>query len=246
MSLPVVDPFNEPYDAWEARRATYDEMMEIHQRTGELQTHINVRLIARVTTGLEAATFMGEVGADGGIDFHINAALDNDPNFNAWRRAMPRATPQALKDYKVNYPDYNAVQVDHEINTHGALLSPGQVLYHAGLWPDGNSLVTTRPLSTSLCPQVALRNAEHRGKAYDAGRIDLFALRVTKPMTRAFVYKRKGVKLKNENEVLLASGAVLTLVSQTPGRADHLVGKSISFGIAKKRIPVYVLEVELN
>lgn len=243
VTLPLVDPYVQPYEAWTTRTPSIEEMQEIYRQTGKFSPHVNDRLIARVTTGLEAALHIGSVGADNGLGNHINAALDRDSSYVSWRRAMPSATPKGLKDYKSSYPAYDALQVNSEINLHGAFLSPGQVLFHAGVWPGGASLITNRPLSTSFCPQVALRNAEHMGKAYDAHRIDLFVLRVTASATKAFVYKRKGLGLGHENEVVFASGASLTLISQTLVRPDHPVGKA---HCATKRVPIYVLEIELQ
>ena len=241
--LPLVDPFIQPYEAWTTRTPSIEEMMEAQKRTGKVSLHMNDQLIARVTTGLEAANYIGSVGADNGLGNHINDALDNDSSYVVWRREMPSATPPGLKNYKSRYPAYDAVQVNSEINVHGAFLSPGQVLFHAGVWPGGLSLVTDRPLSSSFCPQVALRNAEHRGKAYDANRIDLFVLRVAASATKAFAYKRKGLALGHENEVLFSAGASLSLISQTLIRHGHPVGKA---HCAEKRVPLYVLEIELS
>lgn len=243
MTLPLVDPFIQPYEAWTKKTPSIEEIMEIQKRTGKVSLHVNDQLIARVTTALEAAHHVGRVGADNGLGNHINYALDNDSNYAVWRRAMPSATPPGLKKYKSNYPAYDDAQVNIEIDAHGAFLSPGQALFHAGMWPGGNSLLTDRPLSTSFCPQVALRNAEHKGKAYDADRIDLFVLRVATSATKVFAYKRKGLGLGHENEVLFAAAARLSLISQTLVRPDHPVGKA---HCSEKRVPLYVLEIELS
>lgn len=246
MTLPIVDIFAQPYEAWTTRTPTHEEMMESHRQTGRLCMHINDRLIARVTNPLEAAHYIATVGADNGLGFHIDRVLDNDKGYSQWRRSMPSATPPGLKRYKSSYPSYDPVQVQNEINTQGVLLPVGQELFHAGVWPGGASLVTDRPLSTSFCPQVALRNADHRGKAYDAGRIDLFVVRVADSRTKAFVYKRKGLDLGYENEVVFASGATLNLVSSTKIRDNYSAGKVLGYAhLDTKKIPIYVLEVDL-
>ena len=241
--MPLVDPFIQPYEAWTKRTANIEEMMEIQKRTGKMSYHVNDQFIARVTTGLEAGIHMGRMGVDNGLANHINDALDSDRSYAAWRREMPSATPPGLKNYKSSYPAHDATLVNGEINAHGAFLSPGQVLFHAGVWPGANPVVTDRPLSTSFCPQVALRNAEHKGKAYDANRIDLFVLRVAASVTKAFAYKRKGLGLGHENEVLFAAGATLSMNSPVLVRPDHVVGKAYC---SPKRVPLYVLEVELS
>lgn len=243
MNLPVVDPFQIPYHGWTWRTPSIDEMKALYRQTSSIQPHVRDKLVASVASGFEAAIYIGKVGADSGIDAHINDALDNDPNFAIWRRAMPSSTPKPLKDYKSKYPQYDGASVDFEIHTHGAHLSPGQVLFHAGAWPGGVSFVSDRPLSTSFCPQVALRNAEHKGKAYDAGRLDIFVVRVATSAALAFVYKRKGASLGHENEVLFASGVTLTLISEHLVRPDYPVGKAFS---PAKHVPLYVLDVILS
>ncbi|MGU3847378.1 hypothetical protein ACVZHT_38210, partial [Vibrio diabolicus] len=80
---------------------------------------------------------------------------------------------------------YNQSDVDADINSIGKTLSDGQFLFHGGLWFSSceNEVTLRKPFSTSFCPQVALRNAEWRGKAYDQGQIDLLVLRVSNPKT---------------------------------------------------------------
>lgn len=243
MTLPLVDPFIQPYEAWTTRTPSVEEMKEIQKQTGKVSFHVNDQLIAKVNIGLEAAHYIGRVGADNGLGNHINDALDSNSSYAVWRRVMPSATPPGLKNYKSSYPAYNAAQVNSEIDVYGAFLSPGQVLFHAGLWPGGKLLVTDRPLSTSFCPQVALRNAEHKGKAYDANRIDLIVVKVVDSATKAFAYMRKGLRLGHENEVLFAAGASLSLISQTLVRHDYPICNA---HFSEKRVPLYVLEIDLS
>lgn len=243
MILPIVDPFSQPFEVWTTRDATQEEMLEDFRRTGTMYARTNDRLIATVTNGFEAAIYMAKVGADGALGNHVNNALDCDHNYNQWRLAMPRATPPGLKKYKSSYPHYDANEVNKEINEFGRYLPPGQVLFHAGVWLGGTELVTDRPLSTSLCPQVALRNADHNGKAYEAGRIDLLVIRVAESATKAFAYKRKGMALGHENEVVFAAGASLSWFSETLVRKDYPAGKAFHDG---KHVPAYVLEIDLT
>ncbi len=119
-------------------------------------------------------------------------------------------------------------------------------LFHGGHWASDNPTITTsRPFSTSFCPQVALRNAEWKGKAYDAGRVDLMVVCVTQPKTKAYAYSREG-NHGNEKEVVFASGATLTRVRETY-IADIPVSK-VTSGIQteEKVVPAYVVEVEIS
>lgn len=239
MTLPLVDPFYLPYEAWQTRHATLEEMLA----AGKPIIYVNETLKARVSTAHEAAIYMADEGADNGLGNFIQDALDNSPEYKSWRKAMPSATPAELSRYQKSYPKCDFDQVSKEIDAVGGVLSEGQCLFHGGLWNGCDSHVTDRPFSTSLCPQVALRNADHKGKAYDAGRIDLLVLRAMNPITKAFVFKRKGTNLGHESEVLLAAGAELVLRSETLIHEDYLAGK---WGYPEKRIPVYVLEIDVS
>ncbi|MER9336771.1 hypothetical protein NKJ06_22695 [Mesorhizobium sp. M0293] len=183
------------------------------------------------------------MGQDNGLGNHIQAALGKSAEYKVWQRAMPSKTPKAIARYQKDYETSDLSAVSNEINAYGATLSVGQCLFHGGLWRSGDSQIITRPLSTSLCPQVAMRNVEWTAKAYDAGRIDLLVLRIASPTHKVFVFKRRGTSLGHESEVLIASGARLTLTGETLVRSDYSVGK---YNSPNKDIPVYVLKVDVS
>lgn len=238
MNLPLVDTFTRPYEAWRSRPPTKEEMIANgHPRD------IKDRLIARISDAPAAASHIARVAVDNSLSNHIQTALNESPEYKTWQNAMPSATPVEISRYQKNYEKSDLSAVSMEVEQHGSSLSPGQCLFHGGLWSGGDSLVTERPLSTSLCPQVALRNAEYKAKAYDAGRLDLLVLRVTCPTIKAFVFELKGTKLGHESEVLLASGICLTLKAETLVRADYPASK---YENPCKMIPIRVLEVEIS
>jgi len=239
VTLPLVDVFCPPYEKWEVRSPTIEEA----RASGNFHQQIKVRLKATIANAIDAAIYMGGVGADNGLSGFIDDALDNSVAYDIWRKAMPSKTPDALSRYQKFYPRCDFAKVSAEINALGHVLSEGQYLFHGGLWTGGGRLITDRPLSTSFCPQVALRNAEHSGKAYDAGRIDLLVLRAVCPMTRVFAYKRKGTNLGHENEVLFAEGARLTVVKNVVVNDGYLAWK---WGEPDKRISVRLLTVEVS
>lgn len=103
-----------------------------------------------------------------------------------------------------------------------------------------DSFTTTRPLSTTLRPQVALREAEHRGKAYNAGELHLLVLRVMRCAAKAFVFRRSGTNLGHENEVFFASGLRLLLRSKELICSDYLAS---NFRLPDKQIPALVFKV---
>jgi len=245
MILPLVDVFNSPYEAWSTRNLTPEEMLEHYNRTKQMTTHVNDKLLARVNNALDAANYMARTGADNGLGNFINDTLDNNANLKSWRGFMPSITPVSLGNYQKRYPDCDFDAVNRDINNSANILSEGQVLFHGGLWPSpsGSNFTTSRPLSSTFCPQVALRNAEHKGKAYDSNRIDLFVLRSTNPKTNVFLYRRAGTNLGNENEVLFAAGANLIRRSETMINDNY---SAFKYPNLKKKIPVYVLEVDIS
>jgi hypothetical protein len=236
--LPLVDTFKPPYEVWETRRATFKEMI-----ANRSLDRIKIAMTASIADAHASACHLAEVATDNGLSNHIQTALSRSPAYKAWRRAMPSKTPAEIVRYQKDYQKCDLSAVSEEIDQYGSPLSAGQFLFHGGIWSGGSGLITRRPLSTSLCPQVALRNAEYKAKAYDAGRIDLIVLRVVNPTTRAFVFKRKGTRLGHESEVLLTSGANLTLKSEKLIRSNYPAAKLDQLN---KEIPIYVLEVEVS
>ncbi len=245
MPLPLVDVFSSPYQKWTTRRATLEETEEIYNRTGSIADamHVNDQLIAEIKSPFEAAKYIAKEGADNGLGNFIDDALDRSGNFSCWRKAMPSQTPSILSDYQRKYPNCDFTEVSKKINEIGSSLSPGQHLFHGGVWPGGDTLTTDRPLSASFCPQVALRNAEHRGKAYEAGEIDLFVLRVVATRSRVFAYRRKGTSLGHEKEVLFAEGAVLTLRDSCLARSDYCLRTTNG---PEKHVPINVLNIDVS
>lgn len=246
-ALPLINTIINPFEVWEQRQATYEEMIEEAKRTGMApSSHVKVRHIKTIATALDAAEHLADVGAEPGLAHHIENELYGKGIYASWRKAMPSATPSSISTYQKSYPYYDVNQVNSDINAIGVTLQPGQELFHGGVWPGGNSLTTTRPLSTTFCPQVAMQELAHNGKAYDAGRIDLFVLRVVAPRTNVFVFRSKGTNLGHEKEVLFASGANLTLRSCKLIRNDYQVCK-VANGAALiyKQVPSYVVEVDI-
>lgn len=221
-------------------------MTKHFQKTGVMLSSVNDRLEERITNAFEAAKYSCTVGgADNRLEDFINSTLDSDASYKTWKARMPSKTPVALSKYQSQFPNFSPSKVDIEINNIGASLCEGQILFHGGLWPTANpnQFITDRPLSTSFCPQIALRNAEHRGKAYDANQIDLLVLRASTPKTNVFSFRRAGTRLGHENEVLFASGAILTLISRDLVRSDYPAAKDSA---PEKQIKVYILTVDIT
>lgn len=244
MILPLINNFVLPYEKWSTRQPTQQESLDCYQKNGHFLPFVNDKLEESVSSPFEAACYMARKGADNALENYIDEQLDNSSEYKIWRQCMPSKTPDAIRRFQQEYPNYDQFEVDYEINKNVNILSDGQFLFHGGSWPSGTARVKlNKPFSTSFCPQVALRNAEWRGKAYDAGQIDLFVLRAVRAKTNVFVYRRKGTKMGNEKEVLFSSGAELTLVNKTLIKEDCLATK---YQCPDKRIPIYVIEVDIS
>lgn len=245
MPLPLVDTFSSPYQKWTTRRATSEEAEEIYKRTGNIVGAMNVndQLIAEIKNPFEAAKYIANEGADNGLENFIDRALDGSGNFSSWRKAMPPQTPAILSDYQRNYPNCDFTEVSKKIDEIGSTLSAGQYLFHGGVWPNAQQFTTNRPLSASFSPQVALRNAEHKGKAYEAGKIDLFVLRVATSRSKVFAYRRKGTSFGHEKEILFAQGAVLTLRDRCLIKSNHCLR---TMNGPAKQVSINVLSIDVS
>jgi hypothetical protein len=238
MTLPLLDTFNPPYEVWKTRPATPEEMI-----ANRSMREIKVSLDATIADAIEAAKHIANVREDNCLGNHIQCHLDRSNIYKVWQAAMPPRTPTKIAGYQKDYKNCELARVSVELNKFGKTLEIGQHLFHGGLWTNGDSFITNRPLSTSLCPQVALRNAEWMGKAYNANRLDLFVLRITKPTIKAFSFKRKGTSNGHESEVLIASSVSLVRTNEIRVRNDY---PSAHHELPPKEIPIFVLEVEVS
>jgi len=244
VSLPLVNPFSTPYEKWSERDATPEEMRQHLEANGFVNTSAKDALLFRVANAFEAAAYMAKVDMDNGLEFSIDRYLDGDPAYAEWTDAMPSPTPPALERYQEEYPECDFAAANQDVRDCGDVLSEGQFLFHAGRWPDGvDSFVTDRPLSTTFCPQVAMRNMDHKAKAHDAGQIDLLVLRAHQPRTLVFAFERRETMMGHEKEVLFATGAELTFRSRTLIKSDYRAAK---WNCPDKLIPTYVVEVDIS
>ncbi|EPK3037653.1 hypothetical protein B9Y25_05980 [Acinetobacter baumannii] len=248
MILPLINTFQEPYIVWHEREPTLEEQLErINSGNFHPLDTVKMGVKAEILTPIDAAQYMAMEGTDNRLERLIDDILHSSVECKIWQNLMPSITPEPLIHYKQYYPKFDTALVDNCIKQIGVLPAVGQHLFRGGFWPDGlTTVVTDQPLSTSFCPQVALRNAEWKGKAYDEGKIDIFVIRVVDPKTNIYFYNLNEI-LGNEKEVLFASGATLRLISRKLIRDDFLVNKGIGVcEIVSKKVPIYVLEIEIS
>ncbi|KUZ86277.1 hypothetical protein WI40_31785 [Burkholderia ubonensis] len=207
------------------------------------------RLLSVISNEYDAATYMAAKSVDEKMEHHVNNALAEDLNFKQWLHAMPADMPPELEAYQHDYPLDDFRPVDAAIHRIGASLSYDQFLFHGGdlQIPEDEILVTERPLSTTFCPQVALREADWDGKAYEANCICIYVLRIASPHARVFVFDPKASEKGNEKEVLFASGVRLIQRSELEVRNDFLVYRVAGDGMqfSSKPVSCYVREVDV-
>ncbi|KLV46265.1 hypothetical protein SH16_01750 [Aeromonas caviae] len=246
MKLPLIDVFSKPYVKKTYREATEEEInYQIEKNGGFNIADLSVedKIIAKVNTPLEAANYISTVTIDNALDSHIDDALLNSVEFKQARKMMPAKTPPALLKQKTNSSPEVRAKANAEINNFGVVLAEEQFLFHGGQWDHTlGAIQTTTPLSTSFCPQVALRNADHNGKAFNNERIDILVLKAKEAKTKAFVYNRRG-RLKNEKEVILSAGADITVKKITKISDNYACSLD---GTVVKEVPVYVIEAEIS
>jgi len=106
--------------------------------------------------------------------------------------------------------------------------------------------LTNRVFSTSFCPRVALNNGDWRGKAFDAGRIDIMVITIKKPNKKAFVFSLDEGANGHEMEVLFEKGVQLNLISSSTVNLNFKACKSTSASSVKcKFVIANVLLVEM-
>jgi hypothetical protein len=245
-NLPLVNVFETPYELWEERDQTLEEI----KVSGSFHERVKVKLEAKLSNYVDAAKHMLVKVVDNQLERFIKDYLKQSSSYNNMRREMPSQTPKVLSDYQRRFQSASFEQVSIEINNHGKVLSEGQYLFHGGLCPIniGESFITDRPFSTSFCPQIALRNAEWAGKAYDADEVNLFVLRTVNPQAKTFCFRLNGTDKGHEAEVLFASGAKMTLRSKTQIKSGNAYKACSQYPrrTLKKKIPFYLVEIDIS
>jgi len=214
-----------------------------------IKTTTNDKLIATIDTYFKAAKYIAQFGADNRVEIFIDDFLARNKDYKTMKQMMPSKTTKALFDYQKNYPYYDNIQLNNDINLINTVLAEGQFLFHGGKWFDDTKtkMNTIKPFSTTFSPLVALNEILHKGKAYDANGIDLFVMKVKNPKTSVFVYKNKGTRLGHEKEVLFSSGAILELKSVQIIKTNFKVSKALKDSrIIEKDVVIRILEVDIQ
>ncbi|ELR64465.1 hypothetical protein C942_02489 [Photobacterium marinum] len=130
-------------------------------------------------------------------------------------RDVKRLTPY-LKDIPSTNRYRNIPQrailsdVNAEIRDFGSYLAENQVLFHGGSTTIDQQIITDRPLSTTLCPQIALWHAENDFLPNRNLTPVIWILTVSQEIKKkAIIFRKAGSNMEHEFEVLLESGVFI-------------------------------------
>lgn len=245
MNFSLVNPFYPPYIEWNTRDPTQEEMLEAIRQGLQMPHSINISPRETLTDHRGVGEFMLNEVVNNRLELYIDDFLRSSVDFNNNISMMPQNDPEFINVYKHSYPYCNFEKVSEDIDNFGAFLADGQGLFHGGYIKEevGGTFVLGRPLSTSFCAQVALRNADWNGKAYDQGEIHLIVLKMVNAQTKAYFFSLDG-ELGNEKEVLLASGLKCKVISKNLIREDYPTYKMDGLNPVRKEVAAYLIEVE--
>jgi len=113
-----------------------------------------------------------------------------------------------IHTYRVKYSKAILSGVNKEIQRHCKYLAKNQIIFHGGVWPASSELKigsvfqTNRPISTSLCPEVAYVHSKY----HNGGQIWVITISKER-LAKAYIFKTTGnQKSKHEYEILLEEG----------------------------------------
>lgn len=260
MRLPLINQFYIPYKIWETRPAN-DNDQKLRKNAGEnpltWNNPVNTNLIETIDEPYKSVKYLLNKGGRAPLENSIEQSLDNENSlYKKARDMMTKKTPLILSCYQNDYsPTMDMELVDEGITSasNGHLLSDNQVLFHGGgilnTLNIGESLKIDRPLSTSLSPVKALNNGEWRGKYYEEGCASLIILTVKNIQQPAFIFKINGTLKGHEKEVLIHSGATLTVTYKSEINSQYSTHisnpKSLGETLIKK-VPAYLIHATIS
>jgi len=208
LQLPLIYPY--PFNL--TRALTIEE---------RLLENLSVRpIVGSMPSPEEHARHVGRNYPDNGTSNDFVDALQVDRSFAAARSSMPPLNRvQGIDRYRHAISggvSHLSAQADGDLQAIDTTLSPGQVVFHGGVWPstplvNGSTFVSAHVLSTSLNPKIAGWHAYRDGDSPQNRQ--LWILRVNSPGVRAYIYALKGHQFGHEAEVLLQAGILVRLIS---------------------------------
>lgn len=145
--------------------------------------------------------------------------LEQSDSYRNALKLMPNlSSVKGLWNYRNRHGAHDQDEVIRDLEAFGMPLGPGQTLFHGGIYPRNEitdeplvNFITDRPLSSSLCAQVAaVHSLYHDPK-------DVWIITVKESSaTKAFFFSNsRRQNLGHEIEVLISPGAKINLINVT-------------------------------
>lgn len=256
MTLPLINQFLKPLEIYQTRPATqddYTQRLADGWHISQCMQPVKLNLLDTIDTADKSAKYIFQRQNNVALENCIEKSLNNIHSQHSKSRAfMPGVTPNILSVYQRKYPaKIDMLAVDGAIDQ-GDLLADNQILFHGGAILQnisvGSSLITTRPLSTSLCPVKAFANGSWHSKYFNEKEASLIILTVKSMSKKAFIFRINGTDKGHEKEILISSGASLTVTSRvTLGQSFSVFGMgSIAGQTLEKHCPFTVTHAVIS
>lgn len=170
----------------------------------EEQIDIIKNNLRKAFSGDELAILMSHSHDDSALPNALHDNLEKNTPYKTAKKLSPylKDVPAILR-YRNRYKSHKSTEVISEILNAGVSLPAGQILFHGGPWP-GSSFVppvgavfaTSKPLSTTLCPQVAAVHSLYEPKGF------IWIIKISTNIP-CFVFNNKNSSHGHEFEILL-------------------------------------------
>lgn len=148
-----------------------------------------------------------------GVVNEFRRQLHVHPQLRQAKAAMPYLKDSApLKEYQRASGKFTADTLNTEVRHFGRFIAPGQVLFHGGSCRPSEvaTFVTNKPLSTSLCPQIAAWHAYNDLLPAPNPAPAIWILSAPYGNRKAVVYRKGGAGMEHEQEVLIEAGSTIS------------------------------------
>ncbi|NBF13250.1 hypothetical protein [Pseudomonas sp. Fl4BN1] len=148
-----------------------------------------------------------------GVVNEFRRQLKEHASLRQAKSAMPYLKDSVpLKRYQRGSSTVCLATLNDEVRRLGKPLAAGQVLFHGGSCHPREvaSFTTSKPLSTSFCPQIAAWHAYHDLNPAPNPIPAIWILNAPYGNRKAVIYRKGAPGMENEQEVLIESGSTIT------------------------------------
>jgi hypothetical protein len=179
---------------------------------------------------IELARIMANSHGDNSLPNALHESLETNKAYLRAKKLTPflKDAP-AISNYRKRHSAHDAAAVIREIVEADIYMPAGQILFHGGPWPGILDLpeilaecYTSRPLSTTLCPQVAAVHSRYEPRGF------IWAITLHSD-TPCFVFNNKNPTLGHEYEVLLPPIQIICQKIETKGLRIPLIHVTAKF-----------------